>query len=1333
VCHVGWTNANCTARLLCRYWDEEEETWSSKGMVAAPPPSGVPDGFLHCESTHLTDFGGVVKIPLSAEELIDELRGIKFNFFTLDELAGALSSFSVADNPAIFTVITLSTAIDVAFIFFTHWRWRRRRLAGSRRRAVGKKAKRDEAELAAIFSAFDADGSGKIDADEMVEALARAGKPMERDEVEKIVKTVDKNNDGEIDLDEFKAIFKLSPEMLPARLQELVEAGDVLGAAQAGYQPKNWKESLRLKVHAHLAAQKELAEAGLQNPDAEKMDAAQKAMAMAIGRMQTMARRTQTLAQMSYEERTRASQAVQKGVRRWKARAQAQLEAKELARQRAVRGSSWVPSQAVFGPLPGLTDKSTTSGLMYGARPVDPRWEVARKRFREEKWDQQNPITALVAAAPKPAAAATALPPSTPPRSPSHIRLGVSPSLSRIASRVAPEPPPTQPEPLSTPPRRQPSLEYCGGSRASSCSGESPLAAVETTTTCQLIPSPARSSSRRRQGPRASPSTDPSSHGSASGSNLIARFSESSPSRPSKASTGAVAFIQRSPPPSPPSGPPPAHDLAATPSRLLRPTQASRARASEGHERQASLRATAALVAHQRALARQAAQMAARVQAAQPSHRPPSAASSAAHSATGNTRSQRSSRSHAGSARPVGAEALLNSALGQHGLSLARVDRILSGRGEEDEAAELGDAEGSEGTIAEESEPSIVVAQPMGWRQSLPQPAIVGRGGASRRAPAELIEKTRDTVSSVTTQESDGGVDEESDGGASKALPAIAATPSPSLVPHPGAAEVKRRAPAGRAPARAPAGAPAGALARGPVKWAVADADELTRLRSIKQQADLARANAKAQKEREAKPAAEAAAKAEAARKAAEEKEQKAAEAAAAAALIVPRPRGWAALREIRARSEEAKHAAERQQPIRRANSIISSWSQGAKAGARARLSEQISDNRQRLAERRRELMEQVEAKRRALSEVNAKEAAIKSLALARTFRNEFIRTMQSEHTIVAAVAPNTEDTAGDHLRDENVVHIFFLTVMSELCVLCLLRGGASVPVFSITTVINGLITTGSCGAFAIAAKRIFRFGNKLRWRRKDRTREDAAKLIQRRFRRRKMLRKRKKGLRGCCHRFLKRLRKLRRRLRRRLVRLLCFWRRDAKDGKYRVRAKGKAKAAKGSSKAGRKGRAPPRPSLKEMLARAAAEDAGRPGEGGVVKIGSFADLVKAKQREEHALFGRFPLTAPNALQGRAASRWITMHPRLHLFRFWLAWTINLGLYAAACVVCLAYGVLFSAPAFTELLVAWLLALGFTWAVVEPSEVLGIVLLPALSKNARVMACRAWCKDLGFF
>ena len=48
---------------------------------------------------HLTDFGGVMKIPLSTEELLEELSDIKFTFFTLDQMAEVLSGFSVSDNP----------------------------------------------------------------------------------------------------------------------------------------------------------------------------------------------------------------------------------------------------------------------------------------------------------------------------------------------------------------------------------------------------------------------------------------------------------------------------------------------------------------------------------------------------------------------------------------------------------------------------------------------------------------------------------------------------------------------------------------------------------------------------------------------------------------------------------------------------------------------------------------------------------------------------------------------------------------------------------------------------------------------------------------------------------------------------------------------------------------------------------------------------------------------------------------------------------------------------------------------------------------------------------
>ena len=51
-----------------------------------------------------------------------------------------------------------------------------------------------DTELRKIFNAYDKDGSGKIDIDELTTALAQGGKAMSRAEVENIVKLVDKNN-----------------------------------------------------------------------------------------------------------------------------------------------------------------------------------------------------------------------------------------------------------------------------------------------------------------------------------------------------------------------------------------------------------------------------------------------------------------------------------------------------------------------------------------------------------------------------------------------------------------------------------------------------------------------------------------------------------------------------------------------------------------------------------------------------------------------------------------------------------------------------------------------------------------------------------------------------------------------------------------------------------------------------------------------------------------------------------------------------------------------------------------------------------------------------------
>ena len=64
-------------------------------------------------------------------------------------------------------------------------------------------------QLKAIFKAYDADGSGKITVEELATALnKKGGKNLSRAKVEEIVRLVDKNNDGEIDFEEFKQVVQ---------------------------------------------------------------------------------------------------------------------------------------------------------------------------------------------------------------------------------------------------------------------------------------------------------------------------------------------------------------------------------------------------------------------------------------------------------------------------------------------------------------------------------------------------------------------------------------------------------------------------------------------------------------------------------------------------------------------------------------------------------------------------------------------------------------------------------------------------------------------------------------------------------------------------------------------------------------------------------------------------------------------------------------------------------------------------------------------------------------------------------------------------------------------
>ena len=58
-------------------------------------------------------------------------------------------------------------------------------------------------ELQQVFNEFDKDGSGKIDAAELKDALRKLGHEVSDDKLKKYITQVDVNNDGEVDLAEF--------------------------------------------------------------------------------------------------------------------------------------------------------------------------------------------------------------------------------------------------------------------------------------------------------------------------------------------------------------------------------------------------------------------------------------------------------------------------------------------------------------------------------------------------------------------------------------------------------------------------------------------------------------------------------------------------------------------------------------------------------------------------------------------------------------------------------------------------------------------------------------------------------------------------------------------------------------------------------------------------------------------------------------------------------------------------------------------------------------------------------------------------------------------------
>ena len=112
-------------------------------------------------------------------------------------------------------------------------------------------------------------------------------------------------------------------------------------------------------------------------------------------------------------------------------------------------------------------------------------------------------------------------------------------------------------------------------------------------------------------------------------------------------------------------------------------------------------------------------------------------------------------------------------------------------------------------------------------------------------------------------------------------------------------------------------------------------------------------------------------------------------------------------------------------------------------------------------------------------------------------------------------------------------------------------------------------------------------------------------------------------------------------------------------------------------------------------------------------------------------MLARAKLSAEEAERIRR-SKLVPFGHRYICIRWTIAWTINLAAFVLLLAINFVYGVLHKPDVFMVVLAAWGAALVQTFLIVEPAEVLGMVLLPGLANHPLVAQCRAQCKELGF-
>ena len=64
-----------------------------------------------------------------------------------------------------------------------------------------------EDELVEAFKVFDRDGDGSVSVDELMTIMTMLGERLTREEVETMIRDADKDEDGELNFEEFKSIW----------------------------------------------------------------------------------------------------------------------------------------------------------------------------------------------------------------------------------------------------------------------------------------------------------------------------------------------------------------------------------------------------------------------------------------------------------------------------------------------------------------------------------------------------------------------------------------------------------------------------------------------------------------------------------------------------------------------------------------------------------------------------------------------------------------------------------------------------------------------------------------------------------------------------------------------------------------------------------------------------------------------------------------------------------------------------------------------------------------------------------------------------------------------